>query len=237
MRTADDELARGVHQQLVVGVEQGRGLRREFLHQARQDDVADVLLDLVHVHVGVVLGREHDGVDAHRGMGGVVVLHGELALGVRTEVGHQFRGVVADVGEDFQHAVRQVQRQRHEVFRVAAGVAEHHALVAGTLLFRGRAHHALTDVAALAVEEVHDLDARGIEEVFGLAVADAADHAADHTFHVDLRRGEDFAHHDHAAGGAERFTGHLGFGILCEVGVEDGVADLVGHLVGMTFGN
>ena len=41
---------------------------------------------------------------------------------------------------------------------------------------------------------------------------------------------------DHGkAGGDEGFAGHLGFGILVEELVEDGIGDLVGHFVGMAF--
>ena len=100
----------------------------------------------------VVLGAEDDGVHLYRLVGFAVVFDGELALGIGPEIGHQFQLVMADIGQDFQQFVAQVQRQGHKVLRVAAGIAEHHALVAGALLLSVPALHAAVDVRALLVD-------------------------------------------------------------------------------------
>jgi hypothetical protein len=88
-----------------------------------------------------VLGAHHDGVDA---LGGVVVVvfDGHLALRIGTQVGHFGVLLAADGGEFLQQAVAEVQRQRHVGVRIAAGVAEHHALVAGALFLGLLALHA-----------------------------------------------------------------------------------------------
>ena len=57
MGTSDDELARGVHKDLHVLVEQLAELGRQLTFHTGQQDVEDVGLDLVdHTHVGLALG-------------------------------------------------------------------------------------------------------------------------------------------------------------------------------------
>ena len=59
----------------------------------------------------------------------VHVLDRDLTLAVRTEVGNDPR--LADVGQTPGETVREGDRQRHQLVRLVAGVAEHHPLVAG----------------------------------------------------------------------------------------------------------
>ena len=47
----------------------------------------------------------------------------------------------------------------------------------------------------------------------------------------------DFAGEDDAIGGRQRLAGDARFGVLGQEQVDDGVADLVGDLVRMAFGN
>ena len=88
-------------------------------------------LEGVEVDVLGVLRGEHDGVDADRAVVGVV-LDGDLGLAVGAQVGQ--RAVLADRGELLGEALRDHDRQRHQLVGVVAGVAEHQALVAGALL-------------------------------------------------------------------------------------------------------
>ena len=123
----------------------------------------------------------------------------------------------------------------HERGGFVAGEAEHEALIAGA------AHvHALADVRALRVNATIDL-ARIRREAdlvaFGLIlrhIADLADDIADefvHGFAREVRLGRDFAGHHGEVRRHERFAGHPAHGIGRQAVIEDGIADLVRHLV------
>ena len=257
---ADDELPGGVHMQ-DEAVDEARGLLREGGLQARDEDGLHIVADLrLHLEIDlglaeladrvgvghpaearrdelVVLRGKDDGMDLHGLVRVPVILDGELGLGVRAEVRHQLRLLVADVGQDLQQEVAEVQGQRHIVLGVAAGVAEHHALVAGALVIGLGALHAAVDVGALLVQGGHHAAGVPVEHVLGLVVADAVDGVADGGLDIDIGFGLDLAHHHDHARGAEALARDLGFGVLAEELVQDGVADLVGHFVGMAFGN
>ena len=140
--------------------------------------------DLLLVDLGRVLGRDDDGVDARRHA--EAVLDGHLALAVGAQP--RQRAVLADLGQAPGQAVRQRDGQRHQLGRLVAGVAEHHALVAGAgvqvvldvaLLGFQRLIDAHGDVARLARQDRHDLRVVQIEAAVRRGVADAGDDAAD----------------------------------------------------------
>ncbi len=79
-----------------------------------------------------MLGREHDLRHAH-GLA-VLVAHGDLALGIRTELVAAALTLVAQGRENLENLVGIIERRRHEFRGLAAGIAEHDALVAGTLV-------------------------------------------------------------------------------------------------------
>ncbi len=144
-------------------------------------------------------------------------------------------------------------------FALGAGVAEHHALVAGAfffaaLLFLGVDAH--RDVGRLAVQQHFDVGAVIGEAV--LVVADILDHAAGDLadqFAVDDGDAVDgaeqlaaaFARDHDLVGRAQRLAaepgideaivGNAELDVLLDEGVEDSVGDLVRDLVRMTFGN
>jgi hypothetical protein len=183
--------------------------------------------------VGVVLGGHHDGVDGHRLV--VDVLHRELALGVRAQPGQA--AVAAHLGLALHDAVGVVDRHRHQLRRLVAGVAEHQALVAGALLeVEALAFvHALGDVGRLAVDGGEHGAGLVVEADVGVVVADALDGVLGDLAVVDVRLGGDLAGDDDEAGGHQRLAGDAGMLVDGQDGVEDGIGNLVGDLVGMAF--
>ena len=203
--------------------------------QARDEDGFHILADAGLVHVRVVLRGEHERVDAP-GCVVVVVFDGELALGVGPQVGHRRGVLAADARELDQDHVGERQRERHELGRLVAGVAEHHTLVAGALVFLGGAVYALGDVGALLVHCGEDGAGIGVEAVLAFRVADAADGAADDALDVDPGvAGGDFAAYDGQARADEGFTGDVGRRVLPQEIIEDGVGNLVGHFIGVAL--
>ena len=249
--TADDKFARGVHVQDVVVVDQSGQLIARPLQtclDARNQNRADILPDpLLHHALGlflaarvvgrdelVVLGRHHDGVDAQRTPRGIVVLDGHLTLRVGTQVGHHF-AFAADDGQLLQDHVREDQRRRHVFAGLVAGVAEHDALVAGTLRILLLAHDTLVDVGRLLVDGREDAARRGIELIGALVVADPVDHAAGYPLHIDIGLRAHLARHNHQTGGAEGFAGDLRIGVVTQELIENGIGNLIRDLVGVSF--
>ena len=171
------------------------------------------------------------------------VLDGDLGLAVGPQVRQLARP--PHLRQPARHAVSQRDRQRHQLGRFTAGEPEHHPLVAGTELEcrRGiiadlqRGIDTLGDVGRLALDR-HERAARlVVETVVGARVADIPDRLAHDDLEIDVGMRRDLAQHEDEAGRRRRLARDAGFRILADDGVQDGVRDLVAHLVGMTLGH
>jgi hypothetical protein len=191
-----------------------------------------------------VLGGDEDLLDLDRLA--VEVADGDLGLAVGTQVRDDLRAT--HVGQALGELVRHRDRQRHELGRLARGVAEHHALVAGArdvhfIVVGGVGARlvglvdALGDVGRLLVDRVDDRARIGAEAEVGVGVADLADRLAGDLLDVDVRRRGDLARHDHEARVHERLAGHAPVRIVAHDRVEDAVGDLVGDLVRVALGD
>ena len=191
--------------------------------------------------IGVVLGGDDDGADALRDA--ALVLDRDLGLAVGPEV-RQLAGL-ADLGQPAGHPVGQRDRQRHQLGGLAAGEAEHHPLVAGAELERRRGVvadlerrvDALGDVGRLLLDRDQRAAGQVVEAVVGPRVADVTDGVADDRLDVDVGRRRDLAEDHHQAGRRGGLARDPGVRILADDRVQDGVGDLVAHLVGMAFGD
>src|SRR5699024_7775063 len=95
----------------------------------------------------------------------------------------------------------------------------------------------LGDIGTLGIDRGDDPAGVAIEAGRSTVESDAVDRFADDLGKFDVRVGGDLTGDDDEAGGDERFAGHAGMRILPEDRVEDGIGDLISHLVGMTFGH
>ncbi|MCY1237568.1 hypothetical protein D9M72_502710 [compost metagenome] len=202
-----------------------------------------------------MLRRQNDRGDFRRLA--IDVAHGDLALGVRTELGDFAFALLAGGGEQIEDAVRVVDRRRHKFGGLAAGVAEHDALVAGTLfaLHVGSAVDALSDVGGLEVQKHVDLGRLPVEAV--LLIADLADRLAGGGLELrgvddvvavlvllqKARRQANLAGDHNAVRRRQRLAGNAhapgidtGLGSFTVDQIDDLVGDTVTHLVRMTFG-
>jgi hypothetical protein len=168
------------------------------------------------------------------------VFHGDLRLGIRAQPLGELAGL-ADAGQLAAEAVGEHDRRGHQLRRLIAGVAEHDALVAGSLLgvllaFRLLGVHALGDVRRLGGEVVVDENPVGVEHIVVVHIADAAHRVADDFLDVDHRadrlladfRDGDLTADDHDVAFHEGLAGHAALRIHREAGVEDGVGNGVG---------
>src|SRR5690554_5072163 len=179
----------------------------------------------------VVLGGQHDGVDADHFA--VFIAAGDLALGVRAQPGQQagFTGL----GLTLHQTVGVDDRSRHQHVGFVAGVTEHQALVTGTLVFRLGTVHTLGDVHGLLADDVDHATGGTVKAHGGGGVADIVDHATDQLFQVNPGTGGDFAGNDGNAGFDHGFAGHTGVFVLGDDDVEHGIGNLVGNFVRMAF--
>ncbi len=190
--------------------------------------------------------------------------HGDLALAVRTQIIHL--AVLAHLGQALCQLVCQADGHGHQLRGLVAGITEHHALVAradrlvrisriGAVLDLPRLVDALSDVGRLLVDGVHHAARRSVEAVLGAVVTDLGHHVAHDSRHVDVRLGADLAGHHDGAGGDERLARATNLRHVCglpvrsdvslaleldllrENRIEDGVGNLVAHLIGMTLGH
>ena len=188
--------------------------------------------------VGGVLGRDDHVLDSDRTA--VFVAHGDLRLTVRANPLGTLGARLAEAGQLAVEAVGEHHRGRHELRGLIGGVTEHDALVAGThlgvlLAFGLTLVDALGDIGRLLREQVRDEDLVGVEDVVVVHVADFADGGADDFLEIDLRLRGEFAGDDDVVALDQGLAGDAGETVLGEAGIEDGVRDAVGNLIGVAL--
>ena len=239
-RAADHEAPRRVDEEVLAQLL----LVVEVLRQDRLDDVLPQVLGDQRLGALAVLGGDQQLLDLDRAA--VEVADRDLRLAVGAQVRHDLG--LAHVGEALGELVRERDRQRHQLVRLVARVAEHHALVTragdvelivvggvGARLVGGV--DALGDVGRLLVDRVEHRARVGGEAEVGVGVADLADRLARDLLDVDVRRRRDLARHDHEAGVHERLARHAAGRVVAHDGIQHAVGDLVGDLVRVAFGD
>ena len=221
--TADDESSGGIDVVLAVFIEQVR--RNHCLNHVLQNAGAKLV---VADGLGVLRG-DHHGVHAKNFAVGVV-FHRDLGFAVGAKEGKC--SVLAHQREPLRQLVRERDGCRHQLFVLVHRVPEHHSLVAGA---PGIDAHG--DVAGLLVDAGDHSAGVGVEAVEGVVVSDGGDGAANHGLKIDVGLGGDFSRDDDEAGSGQGLAGHPAAGVVREASIEDGIRDLVGDLIGMSFGD
>ena len=194
-----------------------------------------------------MLRRDEDALDLDRRLPSVLVelvADRDLRLAVGTQVA-DLAGA-AHAREALADAVREDDRHRHQLGRLARRVAEHHPLVAradlvdridvaGVVLHLVRRVDALRDVGRLRVDRDDDAARVRVEAELGVRVADPADRLPNEVGDVDVRLGRHLARDDDEPGRDERLAGDAAVAVVAQHRVEDCVGDLVGDLVRMAF--
>ena len=157
---------------------------------------------------------------------------------------------VAHLGQALEDIVRVLQRGRHQLRRLVAGVAEHDPLIARALVLLVGGVDALGDVGRLGVQMAGVLGLVPVEAL--LLVADVLDRLADLGLEAPddlLGQGlafglgaarparTDLAGQDDAIGGHQGLARDAGLRLDAEKGVHDGVGDAVGDLVRVALGH
>ena len=121
--------------------------------------------------------RQHD--RGHLNRHTVFIAQRQLRLGIRAK--GRFGTRFPHLGQTAQDGVGILDRRGHQFWRLAAGIAEHDALVAGAV-----AVDALGDMGRLAVQVILHLQRVPMERV--LLIADVLDAGADDVLHPVFHR-------------------------------------------------
>src|SRR5450755_747610 len=205
-----------------------------FVEQMGRNDVLDHMLQNVGTQFFVahslrMLRRDDNRIHANRLVVGIV-FNRDLRLAVGAEV--RQHPMLAQFGEPHRQLVRQRYRSRHQLRRLSTSIPNHHSLVAGAA-----GVYAHGDIAGLLVDAGDHGAGVRVEAVECVVVADGLDGAADYLLEIDVGFGGDFAGDYDQAGGGQGFAGNATEGVVGQAGVEDGVRNLVGDLIGMAFGH
>ncbi len=162
--------------------------------------------------------------DAQRNDGAVIVLvlHGDLGLGIRAQ---PWAGAIAtSVRHGLVQLVGEKVRQRVELGGLVSGISEHETLVTGTKLLKSLfVVETLGNIGGLLLNADEHTAGLVVEALVGRVVADFLDGITDNLLVVDRGLGGDFTKdHDHTRLGC-RLAGDLGEGVLPEAGIEDGI--------------
>ena len=186
-----------------------------------------------------MLGRDDDLRHFHRLA--VLVAHGDLRLGVGTEL--RLLPGFARIRHQLENGVAVLDGGRHEAIGLAAGIAEHDALIAGAFILVVLGIDALGDVGRLLVQQDFDVGVLPVKAF--LLITDVANGKArrvDQDLLADLVGPARFAGDDHAVGGGKRFTGDAQifrrpaiFGSQAEEGVHHLIGNAVADLVRMAL--
>src|SRR5262249_55699223 len=206
LRAADAELPGRVDVVHRLLVEELR--RHDLLHHVLDDRLPEGRVG----DVGAMLRGDDDGLRAH-GLA-VPVLDGHLALAIGEQEGQLPR--LAGLRELLPDAVRRVDGEGHVLLGLVAGEAEHHALVAGSLLLEQALAlgDALGDVRRLLLDRDDHRAAVAVEAALGARVADVADDTLGELAELRLALTGDLASYPHPAGLDERLAGDAAVRVL-----------------------
>ena len=189
-------------------------------------------VQLLLLHLRCMLGGDDHGGHLHRLA--VTIPDAHLGFAVGTQIGE--RPVLADLGQSRRDLVGQGNRQRHQLLRLPTGIAEHQPLIPRTGLAGGLVDP-LIDIGALLADSVEDSRAAVVETEAGVGVADLADHLSGDILHGSVGVGLELSGDDTVAVAQQRFAGDPRRFVVFDDIVQNRVADLIRHLVGMPFGD
>ena len=137
--------------------------------------------------------------------------------------------------------MRKHDGKRHQLFRLAAGIAEHHALIAcaetvgclaSRLVFEGRID-AERNIGRLPVDKFDDIAL--VEGKIARRIADLADDFAGNGGIVHACPARHFARDEERIVGGAAFHCRARFAVSFDEFIQNGVGDAVAYLIGMPF--
>ena len=175
----------------------------------------------------------------------VVLVVGEGHLGFTIWAYVRHNAFFPHLSQPSCQAVRQRNGQRHELGSFVGGVAEHQALVAGTVAvvvfyFLARAHlmgvfHTGADFVTLLTDSDGHAAGSTVEAYLGGGEANVAEAVTHQLRNFDVAGAAYLPHHMNKPGGHHGFHGNVRVGVFGEHGVQDGVRDGVADFIRVAF--
>ena len=119
--------------------------------------------------------------------------------------------------------------------RLVCGVTEHHALVAGTLLFGFFALDTSVDVVALLMNGEKNAAGVAIEKQFGAVIAYFVDYTTCRALNVNVCLAFYLAGYNYLTGSDKGLACDFRLRVAGKKFIEYGIGNLVGHFIGVTF--
>ena len=166
-------------------------------------------------------------------MGSVVILHRYLALGIGTQIRNHT--LLANCRQLLEQKMGKIQGKRHEIGGLVAGVTKHHSLVASTLSLGLGTVNTAAYVATLLMKRREHAAGVAVKLVLALGVANLVNNITRHFHQVDIGLAGYLARDYHLTGCNQGLASHAAVGVVGKKMVEQCVADLVSHFVGMSF--
>lgn len=188
----------------------------DFLDNLLQEFLAEVLSG----NFLGVLGRDNNGVDTE-GDGGttvLLVLNGDLSLGVRTEP-WESTGAAGN-GHSGVELVGEHDSQRHVLLCLVGGITEHDTLVTSTEVLERTVVQPLSNIRRLLLNGHKNVASLVVEALRRVIIANLLDGLTNDFLVVNEGLGRNFSeNHDHAGlrGG---LASNLGEGILSQASIE-----------------
>ena len=195
----------------------------------------DRVYDLVLRNMGFMLGRNNHRVNARR-FAVESIFNRNLGLAVRPQPFDLTR--LAKLRKLARNPMGQRNRKRHLFCRLIARVPKHHALVSRTDFGVGLSH-TLANVATLFVDRIQNGARLSIKAFAGVHVADVPYGLANDRLKVmrGLFLNMHFTGNQHETRRHQRFASHKSTWLVSQKGIENGVADKISNLIGMSLGD
>ena len=194
LRAADNELARGVHEDTGFFLEQvSRHHRLDYM-------LNEILANLFQRHIFIMLGGYNNRVHSYRLA--IFIDNRNLRLAVRTQIVQS--AILAHFRQTACQSLRQRNRQRHKFRRFVGGITKHHALVTGTngicfieLALAGFQSlvNPLCDIRGLFIQRYQNTTGLAVKAVSGIGITDFFHRVTNDFGNIHIAGRRDFTDH------------------------------------------
>ncbi len=180
-----------------------------------------------------MLRGDHNSVYAYRTVI-AVIFHSDLTLGIRTKICH-FLSFASYSRQLSEQLMAQVKSERHHRRSLISRIAEHHALVACSLILRLVTFHTTVYIAALLMQGRKHPARLGIKHQLAVIIPDLRNHLTDSLHQVNICGTFHFAGHHNLSGCHKGLTCHFRLMVASKEFIKNSVGNLVGHFIGMSL--
>ncbi len=185
------------------------------------------------LHLIRMLSSDHHRVHSNRSS--IDVLNRHLRFPIRSQEIEDF--LLPDFGQPTGQPMGIDDGHGHQLGRLVTGIAKHQSLIPGPLLVVFPLIHSLLDVGGLLIDRGDHCAGLPIEPHGRVIVSNLFDGPPDDGRHMDVTGSGNFTRNDGHPRRDHGLAGHPGIWILSDNRIQDAIGNLIGHLIGMSFGD